>query len=595
MTSDTHNNSGDTAPTPTGWATLPRRRFLGGGAKLAALGALGGWLPAFRVTPASAQTTCAAPPDFPAGIDLYQQAYSNWSGEVAVDPVWTCAPQTPAQVVTIVNWAHAHGYKVRAQGRARNWSPLTLASGPGCPDDILLVDTTQHLTAMAVDTGTTPATVTAQTGVTVDALLAYLETYNLGVTHSPAMGDVTLGGVLATGAHGTALPAAGEVPLAGKTYGTLSNLVLAITAVVWDAANQQYALRTFQRSDPECAALLIHLGRAFVTEVKLQAGANQRLRCQTWVNIPATELYAAPGSSGRTYASYVQSTGRLTAIWFPFTDKPWVKVWSLAPSKPFFSRQVTSPYPETFTQLTPDLADLAAQIIAGNGALTPTFGQFQYTAVASGVVLTFAYDLWGWSKNLLSYVTANTLPVTPNSYAVLTSRANIQQVVHEFTTHYQARIAAYQAQGRYPVNGPLEIRVSGLDTPADVALSGAVSPQLSPARPRPDHPEWDVAIWIDIVTIPGTPYAAQFFREMEQWMYGHYSGSYAMVRAEWCKGWAFTDSAGWSDAAMLGSTIPDTYRTGQAAGDGWDAAHATLDALDPFRVYTAPVLDALAL
>jgi FAD/FMN-containing dehydrogenase len=506
--------------------------------------------------------------------------------------MWICAPQTPNAIVTVVNWAKNNGYQVRPRGKMRNWSPLIAAKGATCPS-VLLVDTTQYLTAASVNTATTPKTVTAQTGITIDALLALLEQSNLGLTATPALGDVTLGGVLAVGGHGTAVRAGNETALPGKTYGSIGNLVLSLTAVVWDAANNQYALRTFQRSDPACAALLNHLGRAFITEVKLQVGANQRLRCQTWVNIPATELYAAPGSAGRTYASYIQSTGRITAIWFPFTTNPWVKIWTLAPNQPLLSRAVSAPYNESFTSITPDLATMAAQIIAGNGALTPSFGQLQYTTVASGVSLTFAYDLWGWSKNLLSYVKPDTLGITTSSYAVLTSRANIQRVVNEFTTRYKAQLLAYQALNRYPVNGPLEIRVTGLDKPTEVPVSGATAAQLSPIRPRPDHPEWDVAVWIDIVTIPGTPYAQQFFRETEQWMYSNFSGSYATVRPEWSKGWAFTNSAGWSDAAMLATTIPNAFRAGQTVGDNWDTARATLNQLDPHRVYTSPLLNTL--
>src|SRR4029078_1654780 len=105
------------------------------------------------------------------------------------------------------------------------------------------------------------------------------------------------------------------------------------------------------------------------------------------------------------------------------------------------------------------------------------------------------YDIWGWSKNLQFYIKPTTLRVHENGYVVITSRANIQRVVNEFFTFFQAKVAAYQAQGLYPMNGPLEIRCSGLDKPTDVAISGATAPQLSAVRPRPDHPEWDVAVW----------------------------------------------------------------------------------------------------
>nr|MDT0664428.1 cholesterol oxidase substrate-binding domain-containing protein [Micromonospora sp. DSM 115978] len=227
------------------------------------------------------------------------------------------------------------------------------------------------------------------------------------------------------------------------------------------------------------------------------------------------------------------------------------------------------------------------------GSLTPTFGQTQIALVGTGLSTTFTYDIWGWSKNTLLYVRPTTLPVTANGYAILTNRSNIQRVVHEFTTYYQQRMNAYRAQGRYPMNGPVEIRVTGLDANGDVGVPSAGSPQLSAVRPRPDRPDWNVAVWLDVLTVPGTPYANQFFREIEAWTFSNYTGTYAAVRPEWSKGWAYTNSAGWADGPTISNTVPNTYRTGQSGTDNWDTARATLNAYDPHRIFTSPLLDAL--
>ena len=66
----------------------PSRRSFLAGASVAAAGALT-WIPVFRATPASAQATSAPPPGFPGSIALYQQAYQNWAGMIAIDTVWT--------------------------------------------------------------------------------------------------------------------------------------------------------------------------------------------------------------------------------------------------------------------------------------------------------------------------------------------------------------------------------------------------------------------------------------------------------------------------------------------------------------------------
>ena len=184
----------------------------------------------------------------------------------------------------------------------------------------------------------------------MDALTAALAGAGYGLCAIPAPGDITVGGALAINAHGSAIPGAGETPLSGQTYGSLSNLILSLTAVVWSSAQSQYVLKTFQRDDPDIRGFLAHLGRAFVTQVTLQVAASQNLRCQSWVDISAADLFAPPASAGSSsLASYADGAGRVEAIWFPFTDTPWLKVWSIASSKPALSIAVSSPYNYSFT------------------------------------------------------------------------------------------------------------------------------------------------------------------------------------------------------------------------------------------------------
>jgi FAD/FMN-containing dehydrogenase len=474
-----------------------------------------------------------------------------------------------------------------------NWSPLTIVKGADL-SRVLLVDTTRDLKAISVDATSSPATVTAQAGATMEAVLTALQARSLGLAGVPAIGNLTVGGALAIDAHGATLPRNGETLTPGHTYGSLSNLVTSLTAVVWNAAQGRYVLRTFSRADPEIKAFLTSLGRAFITSATLQAGPNYRLRCQSWYNIPTAELFGPPGTSGRTFASYVASAGRVEAIWFPFTDTPWLKVWTPTPSKPFLSRQVNGPYNYTFSdQISDDIEEFLAQLAVGNTSGTPSFGGLQMFIVQSGIVLTGTWDIWGWSKDLLLYVRPTTLRVSEGGVAILTNRSNIQRVLSEFAAWFKARLAAYQAQGRFPINGPVEIRCSGLDRPGDVKVPSSGTPQLSALRPRPDRPEWDTTVWIDVLTIFGTPDSISFYRDMERWMLGNYTGSYATVRPEWSKGWAYSASSAWADPTLLGTTYPNALRAGQPAGDDWDTARATLNAHDPHRIFSNPFIDTL--
>lgn len=576
-------------------APVDRRRFLSGAAAAglaASVAAAVGWRPAFRVGAGAAAATLPTPPDFPAGIPLYQQAFENWAREIHVDGVWTCTPRHADDVVALANWAHTHAYTLRPRGAMHNWSPLTIVPGTDL-SRVVLADTTQNLRSISVASGS-PATVTAGAGATVEAILGALQDTGLGWTSVTAPGNITIGGALAIDAHGACLPASGETQVPGTTYGSMSNLVTSLTAVVWSSAQGRYVLRTFDRADPDIKAFLTHLGRAFLTSVTLQAGTNQRLRCQSWYDVPTAELFGPPGTSGRTFASYVTSAGRVEAIWFPFTDTPWLKVWTPSPSKPFFSRRVTSPYNYSFSdQVTPEMEQFLSQLVVGDTSGTPAFGGLQLFIVQTGLIFTGTWDIWGWSKDVLLYVRPSTLRVSEGGAAILCRRRDIQRVVHEFTTWYEARLRHYEAQGRYPMNGPVEIRCSGLDQPGDVLVPSSGTPQLSALRPRPDRPEWDTAVWLDALTIAGTPDSFAFYRDMEQWMLGNYTGSYAAVRPEWSKGWAYTTDAAWADPTVLSSFLPAAYRAGQAAGDDWDAARAVLNTYDPHRVFSNPFLDTL--
>ncbi|MXQ78137.1 FAD-binding protein [Rhodococcus rhodochrous] len=570
---------------------LSRRGFLAAGAGALAVTAIGGWTPVHAVPSGSAGATLPTPPGFPEGIELYQQAYQNWSKEIMLDAIQTCAPRTPDDIVRLVNWAHRSGYTIRPRGAMHGWTPLTIVNGAPV-DRVILADTMLHLNWVQVNSGGSPATVTAGPGATLDAITTALQDHGLGLANLPAPGVLSIAGALAVNAHGAALPANGESTLPGHTFGSLSNLVTELTAVVWDGS--AYTLRTFTRADPEITPLLTHLGRTFITSVTLQAGPNYRMRCQSFTDITWQELFSPAGAPGRTFESFVDSAGRAEAIWYPFTERPWMKVWSLAPEKPAGSREVTGPYNYPFSDNVPEpITDLLGQITAGNTSIAPAFGQTYYGVTVAGLAATGASDIWGWSKDLQFYIKATTLRLTEGGGAVLTNRANIANVIHDFAHWFSERIEHYRSLGQFPLNGPVEIRCCGLDQPEDVLVPSAGPPTIASTRPRPDHPEWDTAIWLNVLGVPGTPGMFAFYREMEQWMRQRYNGSDSTFRPEWSKGWAFGPDLPYTDEQILTQGLPETYREGVPSDENWDSARAVYNRLDPHRVFSNTFIDTL--
>jgi hypothetical protein len=163
---------------------MPRRRILTPSA--GALGLM--WMPVPHAAAASADDGCPVPPDFPAGVEHYRQAYRNWAGELRVDDVWAAVARSAQDVVTLANWAYGHAFTLRAQGFRHGWSPLTLTAGTDCASRVVLVDT-RHLSAMTLgdpDAEPGSATVRVELGAAMEALLGVLEAAGYGLTATPA-------------------------------------------------------------------------------------------------------------------------------------------------------------------------------------------------------------------------------------------------------------------------------------------------------------------------------------------------------------------------------------------------------------------------
>ena len=562
--------------------SVNRRCFLGA---LGGLAASAAWTPAHRIFASSAPAGCPQPPDFPPDIEVYLQAFENWTGEISIDQLWTCTPSGALDVVDLMNWARTAGFALRPRGFKHNWSPLVVTPDTTCSNQVVLMDMTLGLSSMSMETDGAPA-VRVGAGASMDDLLQFLEDRGYGVTSCPAPGDISIGGVLAIGGHGTGVPASDESRQIGQTFGSMSNRVLSLTAVVCDETSGHYELRTFDRSDHEIVSLLVSLGRVIITEVVLQVESNSNLRCESYMSISASELFAPAGSGGRSFDRFLDESGRVEAIWYPFTQNPWLKVWTVTPNKPFWAREVDSSYNYPFSDnLSNDAVSLINQILDGAPGLTPTFGSLMWTITNLGLTFDGAWDMWGKSKNLLHYIKPSTLRTSANGYAILTRRDNIQTVLNQFSAKYLELMNAYADQGRYPINGPVEIRVTGLERPDEVERSGAKPVGLSALSPRDDHPDWDVAVWLDLLTVPGTPDAGPFYRELETWLFAQFGETpNSSMRVEWSKGWGYTDAGPWTNEAIIKDKVPESFRNGHPTNENWDSMISQMKHFDPHDV-----------
>jgi len=602
------------------------------------------------------------PPGFPAGIPVSPKDFVNWDGAIEVKSLWTCSPAGANDVVAICNWAAGSGYQVRASGIRHNWSPLTVIPGTPPEADVIIVNTAPGLAAapsVSPASGTAPAQVKVQTGCSMDTLMAALEaatggtgTIGFSFPHIPAPGSITVGGVLAIDAHGTAIPSPIENLSSG--YGSLSNRILAFTAVVSDAAGV-YALKTFTRGQTggDDNAFLTHLGRAFLIDATLEVIPNFYLQCQSYMNIGWQTLFAAPTVSQPlppdSFGAFLYQTGRVEAIWYPFSEYPWLKVWSDSPTQPAGSKAVTSPYNYPFSDNLPDFVTGLFKIILGvpvnidqviaefiawllgigshsalvkstrtpltglisdgwailtcvknaiaNGGgplLTPCLGQLMQVITQIGLSVDNASNLWGPSRDTMIYIKDTTLRVTANGYSISMKKANVQPAVNAFATIFTGLLNTYQAAGKYPVNSPLEIRVTGLDDASAIGAPNAASPAISALNYDAEAIAngWDVALWLDVLDLPGTPYSNDFYSDLEIALGNNplFTGVNGRIRPEWSKGWAYTPGSG----AGTGPWTNQAYIAGiKATFTDWNAEIAILNQYDSKNLYSNPFLAGL--
>jgi Cholesterol oxidase, substrate-binding/FAD binding domain len=556
----------------------------------------------------------SAPNGFPSDIPVAQKAFENWCQMITVPDVWTCTPRSEDDVVRVCNWAAGAGYKVRARGIMHGWSPLTVTDADGT--NVMLVDMTslKKIKSIKPATGSQPAQVVVQAGATMDALMNVLEYspggapgLGFGFPHIPAPGHITVGGALAINAHGTAVPTPPNDAFPSP-YGTLSNQVLAFTAVVTLPGSDVYVAHTFTREDTDAKAFLTHCGRAILLDVTLQVVANYNLRCQSRFDVPSSTLFARPRGNTPPPGSvgdYLDKSGRIEVIWFPsFPDHPptypWLKVWTVSPRKPAASVQVYQPYNYGFSdELPAQITELLKQVVGDAAWLTPTFTGAFSTFAALAATWNRVTDIWGASKNTLLYVRDETLRVTANGYAVLMQKHQVQQAVADFAAQFSKMLADYQARKLWPINSPLEIRVTALDDPSKVATpsGSAASPVISGLSVDPvvQRAKWDVACWFDVLTIipEGDPQRAyEFYEEFESWIYTHFADGFRVV-PEWSKGWAYTaDGGAWTNEAII-DAARRTFTDERPADDTWSWEQQTLANYDSAGLFLDSFLERL--
>ncbi|OXA63847.1 uncharacterized protein LOC118433976 [Folsomia candida] len=540
---------------------------------------------------------CPPLPDFPPTSTYTLRPFKTYSSDVVIPFSYFSSPRDASEVLSLVNWAKNAGYRVRGVGQMHSWSPVTLSKyeeGTLCPK-FLLVDTTKYLTGIKVTTdfNTSLHSVTLGPGVTLRRLLETLESHQLGIFSSPAQGDLSVGGMLAVGAHGSGIKTTTHSKSLGHSYGTFSNLVLEMDVIGWDNDTEKYVVKTLPRSHPDTKAFLVNLGRTFVTRVKIRVGADQMLRSQSFFTT-VRQLFGrgdlVRDGDKPNLADYLDSFGRIQVLSLETGSDSGVLLfgWHSEPEKPAGSRLTKTPYNYIFGNYLPG-NKILKWLLARIPHIWRFFARLSFPINIAVSSLAGYQDYWGLSKNHLLYNSKYVPIIRPNSFVLVTSRQNFQTVVSIIRKGYDDLASEWHSRGEYPDAGSFDIRVCGVEDPENILAQGAEPPIFSPAKPVPSHPEYDIVIWFEFGTYPETRKAQEFVADWQSLLYRDIHHVYGVLRVEWAKGWGHTWEKAWSNETIF-DTLPRVLSSSDELKE-WNLGVEILDRYDPWRIFSNGFLD----
>lgn len=510
-------------------------------------------------------------------------SYTNWGHQINnTHEFLVIYPRTNQQITAIVTHAYLTGKYVRVQGYRHSYPPLTV-SHKDDPSTTVIIDMKRHMNRLRMGSMIVPSAnqifptrlnvVIAETGASMQDLLTFTQQNGFGFVDTPIIGgDATVGGVLAIGGHGAGIRALNEkLTGPGFTFGSDSNAIVELQAVVWNQRLGKYVLRSFRRNDPDISAFLVHIGRAIITQVTLMVGENYNMSCVSRVDIPASELFAYPNNaSARTISNLMDKFGRADATWFPFVENLWFRTWEVTDERPTSSKEVTEPYNYQFKYTIDDPKTPATE-----------FGPQCMEKLVNGLTEKNVWDIWGPSQNTLLSYNRSSSSLVFGGFVVLTKRANVQLVLHDISQFYESLLDEYAAKGIYPIDQYAKFRVTEVDDPENTLIPGAVAADIAPLRPVTSRPDFNVGVWMNTLTTTNRPYSNEFGMRLEEFVYNRFNGDDGLARPEWSKNWGYAESGPFVNQAFIREMIPVNVGINE-----WNHAIQVWDKYDPHQVIT---------
>lgn len=219
--------------------------------------------------------------------------WKNWIGtQTATARV--VEPDTLRSLKQIVRQTANEGHRMRAAGTGHSWSPL-VPVGPG--DTIIVMTKLSDVLSIDEDQGR----VTVECGITIGQLTLKLREKGLTLYSPTLFPDVTVGGVISTGAHGTDI-----------NVGNFADQIVAMTIITWDGTE-----RTLTEDDDDFPAAQVALGTlGIVYSVTLKVERNFSVYVDER-KIPVRYVL-------EEVDDLIQSYAFVEIFWYPFQDHMWL-------------------------------------------------------------------------------------------------------------------------------------------------------------------------------------------------------------------------------------------------------------------------------
>lgn len=540
-----------------------------------------------------------------------------------VDYIWNAIPKNVDEIITVINWAAGKGWTVRARGGNFSWYPGLVCDLKASNQKLLLVNMIPHIGFVDAP-NKAEMTVRCGGGAKIIDIINVLDKDGLVLSSYPADGDLTIGGIVTAGSHGSVCTDAPDI--GPNPHGSLANMVTQYDAIVYDDVSKQYITRTFDRSSAAGRAFLITFGRIIITSVTVRVMKNYNCRCQTTVAKDFDQVFQKPSEGNPrpdgSFAQLALSSGRYSALSMPLINTVWHRNVSVCETKPSDPKvhEITAPYSFPYMANVPLWQQALAEKSMGVpregllSLLAEHFGPDSHEGIAEKVAneigdvsqrfqnafgitdllqrtskstsyITKATvelsdwfhnlsDTWGKSQNILLCV-INTLRMRSFGVVIHTSRDRLQHTVAAAMAIVQTTLNDEAKNGNYPVALPVEFRASSLD---DDVESG--SPSLSFIRKDKVATDngWDIAVAIEVVHFPKTYGVNSYMTKLETALAhcSDLSGTNARVVANWGKSYAYSAAGSWHSQRRL-----DEIRAGI---EDWDAVVELINKADPANV-----------